>query len=72
MTENSLPPLMIAKAFGIPLIEVSVRLGVTPGWLRVLARNPRHARRVTVAVLEACLAQKKLELSLESLVGGRL
>ena len=66
-----LEPLEIARRQGIPLREVAVRLGVTTDWLRHLARNPRHARRVRVAELEAALEQQRLELSLESLIRSR-
>lgn len=64
-------PLELAKALSVPQYEIAVRLGVTTDWLRRLARNPRHTRRVRVAELEAALAQERLALSLESLVGGR-
>ncbi len=64
-------PLELARYFGVPLGEVSVRLGVTRDWLRHLARDPRHSRRIRVAELEAVLEQQRLELSLESLIRSR-
>jgi hypothetical protein len=48
-------PLILAKLFGIPQIEVAVRLRVTPDWLRRLARDPHQARRIQIAELEAIL-----------------
>jgi hypothetical protein len=65
-------PLDIARRFGVPLSEVYVRLGVSQNRARQIARDPRHARRVFVAELEAALEQQKLELSLESLFGKGL
>jgi hypothetical protein len=37
-------------------------------WARQLARNPRHARRVFIAELEAALEQQRFELALEGLM----
>jgi hypothetical protein len=68
---HDLKPLDLAKHFGVRREDVSIRLGVTPDWLTKLARNPRHARRVFVAELEAVLEQQKLELTLESLLRSR-
>ena len=66
------PPqlLTLAKSLGVPQYEIAARLGITEEWLRKLAKNPRHARRVRVAELSACLEQERLALSLESLVYG--
>jgi hypothetical protein len=61
-------PLELAKVFGVPQTQVALRLGVTPDWARRLARNPRHARRVRVAELEAILAQERFALLLEGLL----
>jgi hypothetical protein len=49
------PPLALAKLFGVPQIEVAVRIGVTPTWLRHLALRPGDADRVRIAELEAIL-----------------
>ena len=64
-------PLELAQSLGVPPYEIAVRLGVTTDWLRRLARNPRHTRRIRVAELEAVLERERLALSLESLIGGR-
>jgi hypothetical protein len=61
-------PLHLAKLFGVPTRDVALRLRVTPDWVRRLARNPRYARRVRVAALEAILQQEKLALLAESLM----
>ncbi len=66
-----IPPLEIAKSLGVPQAEIAARLGVTLEWLRHLARDPRHTRRIRVADLEAVLEQQRLELSLESLMRSR-
>jgi hypothetical protein len=63
-----LAPLEISRRQRISLDEVALRLRVTTDWLRRLARNPRHARRIRVAELEAALEQEKLYLSLQSLL----
>ncbi len=63
-------PLELAQTFDVPPYEVAVRLGVTTDWLRRLARNPRHTRRIRVAELEAVLERERLAISLESLTGG--
>lgn len=69
MSTVGLPkPLTLSKNAGIPRREIAARVGVSVDWLRHLARNPRHARRVQVAELEAVLEQEKLALSLESIL----
>jgi len=68
MKVDPLEPLEIARRQKIPLSEVAFRLRITPEWLRRLARDPRHVRRVRVAVLEVALEQEKLALSLQSLL----
>jgi hypothetical protein len=52
-------PLTLAKLFGVPQVEVALRLRITPDWLRRLARDPRQAQRVVVAELEAILEQAR-------------
>jgi len=64
-------PLQLAKSLGIPLIEIAGRLGVSTNWLRQLAQNPKHTRRIRVAALEAALEQQRFELSLESMLRSR-
>ena len=54
-------PLTLAKIFGVPQIEVALKLRVTPDWLRRLARDPEHATRVRIAELEAILEQERVE-----------
>jgi hypothetical protein len=49
------PPLELAKLFRVPQIDVAVRIGVTPTWLRVLALRPGDADRIRIAELEAIL-----------------
>jgi hypothetical protein len=66
----TLEPLDIARSVGVPLADVAMKLRVTPDWLRKLARDPKHRRRVFVAELETLLEREKLALSLESLVPG--
>ncbi len=63
----SIDPLVLARLLAVPQIEWAARLGVTPVWARSLARNPQHARRVTLAILEAATERLRLE---EAIVGG--
>lgn len=53
-------PIELAKAFGVPQTAFALRLHVTPDWARRLAADPRHRRRVLVAVLEAALEKERL------------
>jgi hypothetical protein len=68
MKSVPLEPLEICRRQRIPLDQVALRLRVTPDWLRRLARNPKHTRRIRVAELEAALEQERLALSLQSLL----
>jgi hypothetical protein len=61
-------PIDLAKMFGVPQRAIASHLGVTRDWMRHMARHPRYARRVRVAVLEEILRQEKLALSVESLI----
>lgn len=71
MRDEKLPrPLELAKIFRVPQIEIAVRLGCTPSWIRVLARDPRHARRIRLAELEAILETERARQLIESAVGG--
>jgi hypothetical protein len=51
--------LTLAKLFGVPQVEVALKLRVTPDWLRRLARDPEQATRVRIAELEAILEQER-------------
>lgn len=64
----SIDPLVLARLLAVPQIEWAARLGVTPVWARTMARNPRHMRRVTIAILQAALEREQVE---EAVVGGR-
>lgn len=68
MKVDPLKPLEIARRQGIPLSEVALRLRITPDWLRRLASNPRHTRRVRIAELEAVLEHERLAQTVESLL----
>jgi len=65
---DPLPPLEIARRLQVPLREVSLRLGVTERWLRQLARNPQHFRRVRIAELQAVLDREQLALIVDHLI----
>ena len=64
---SMIDPLVLARLLEIPQIEIAARLDVTPVWARTLAKDPRHARRVRIAVLKAALERESLE---EAVVGG--
>lgn len=49
------PPLELAKVFRVPQIEIALRVGVTPTWLRVLALRPDRAEEIRIAELEAII-----------------
>lgn len=53
-------PLALARAFGIPVSDVGVRLGVTGDYVRKLARIHRHAGRVRRVVLQIALEKERL------------
>ena len=55
-------PLTLAKLFGVPQIEIALKLRVTPDWLRQLARDPEHATRVRLAELEAILEWERAKV----------
>lgn len=63
-----LKPLALARSLGVPQRDIALRLGVTTDWLRRLATDPRHIRRVRVAELEAVLEQERFALTVESLI----
>ena len=60
-------PLTIAKLLDVRAIDYCTILDVTPEWARVLARDPRHSRRVLLAVIEAAAQKLRLE---EAIAGG--
>lgn len=64
---STIDPLVLARLLEVPQIEIAARLDVTPVWARTLAKDPRHARRVRIAVLQAALERDRLE---EAVVGG--
>lgn len=61
-------PLELAKSLGVPPREIALWLGITPDWLRRIASNPRHTRRIRIAELEAVLAHERLAQTVESLL----
>lgn len=60
-------PLVLARLLGVQSIDYAARLGVSPQWARLLAKDPKHSRRVTIAVLQAALERDNLE---ECVAGG--
>jgi hypothetical protein len=67
MLNAPIDPGTLATLLRIPRREIAVRCGVTRDWLRVLSRDPRHSRRVLIAVLEAALERSRFE---ETVAGG--
>ena len=67
MPNLQVDPNTIATLLHVPRREIAVRCGVTSDWLRILARDPRHSRRVLIAVLQAALEQNQYE---EIVTGG--
>ena len=45
-------PLLLARILRVPQRDLAFHLGVTSNWAAQLAQDPRHSRRVLVAVLE--------------------
>ena len=60
-----LDPLELAKQFGVTQRELALRLGVTLDHARRLARNPKHLRRVRLAVLEEIVERERLAVAVE-------
>ncbi len=54
-------PVALAKALGVSIDRVGLRLGVTGRWAREMAHSPRHAGRVRRVVLEVALENERLE-----------
>lgn len=61
-------PLIIAKLLGVRAVDYCPLLDVSAEWARHLARDPRHSRRVLIAVLEAALKREQLDFAI---TGGR-
>lgn len=61
-------PLELAKSLGVSPSKIALRLDITPEWLRQLARDPRHTRRIRIAELEAVLEQERFAQTVESLL----
>lgn len=59
-------PLFLAKILGLRQIDWVPHLGVTPVWARSLAKDPRHTRRVRIAILQAALERDRFQ---EAVVG---
>ncbi len=59
---HAVDPLTLAKLLGLRQIDWVPHLGVTPVWARTLAKDPRHTRRVRIAVLEAALERERFDL----------
>jgi hypothetical protein len=59
-TVEATDPLQLARDLGVPLKDVSLRLGVTADWMRRLAHDFRSAGRVRRAVLELALERERL------------
>jgi hypothetical protein len=60
--------LELAKTAGISRRELALRLHVTPDHLNRLSGNPRHSRRVKIAVLEALLDKERTAETVEGLI----
>lgn len=54
-------PIFVARLLGIQAADYAARLGVSPQWARLLARDPKNARRVLLAVVEAAAEKLRLE-----------
>jgi hypothetical protein len=54
-------PRLIARILRVPRRDLATRLGVTSNWVRQLARDPRHSRRILVAVLEVAADRLRAE-----------
>ena len=63
-TYPDIDPSLLAHILSVPQRELAIRLGVTSSWVRQLARDPRHSRRVLVAVLEVAAERIRVEEAL--------
>ena len=57
-------PLILAHLLGVRQREIAARLDVSSQWIRFLTRDPKHYRRVTLAILEAATEKLRLEEAL--------
>lgn len=63
-------PLELARRFGVPQRTIAAILDVSVSWLRVLARDPRYARQLRIAELQAILEREREQATLESMLAG--
>lgn len=54
-------PGLLARMLNVRQRELAVRLGITSSWVRQLAKDPRHSRRVLIAILEEAAEKLRLE-----------
>ncbi len=64
---HTVDPLILARLLGLRQIDWVPHLGVTSVWARTLAKDPRHTRRVRIAILRAALEREQFE---EVVTGG--
>ena len=55
MLAAPIDPIVLATLLNVPRREIAGRYGVTSDWFRIVSRDPRHSRKVLIAVLEAAL-----------------
>ena len=67
MLHAPIDPNTLATLLQVPRREIAVRCDVTSDWLRIISRDPKHSRRVLIAVLEAALERVRYE---ELVAGG--
>ena len=58
---TSVDALALARAAGLSVESVAIRLDLTPRRVQQMARDPRHARRVRLAVYELLAERERLE-----------
>lgn len=67
MAQDKRPaPLELAKRFRVPQREVAARVDASVSWLRILARDPRHATRIRLAEIEAILEAERARHLIEA------
>ncbi len=57
-------PLTLAQLLNVRQREIAARLDISSGWIRAIARDPKHSRRVMIAVLEAAAERLRMEEAL--------
>ncbi|MEO5957413.1 MAG: hypothetical protein ABIR36_17235 [Nitrospiraceae bacterium] len=60
-------PLVLAQLLGLKQIDWLPQLGCSSVWARNLARDPRHSRKVRIAILKAALERDSFD---EAIAGG--